>query len=119
MLPPSVEKVVSYYYLIDAGDVPNLVLLFDAECTYMRPGYPPLHGRTALQDFYMNTRVIAEGHHTVEGSVYEGDTVAVHGQFNGTLRDGSQVSTGFADFFYFNESGMIISRRTYFDVPVL
>jgi ketosteroid isomerase-like protein len=117
--PDRVEIVRSYYGLVDAGLVTELVALFDAECVYHRPGYAAIRGRSALEDFYRNVRVIVDGRHAMDLVLVDGDRVAVTGEFSGTLRDGSTTAVGFADFFTFGRDDRIRERRTYFEVPAV
>lgn len=102
-----------YYELVDAQDFPAMHDLFTDDCVYERPGYDPIEGRAAMEAFYGGTRVIAEGRHTLRDVVVEGDTVAIHGDFDGTLRDGAQAHESFADFFHYRD-GLIARRRSYF-----
>ena len=84
-----------------------------------RPGYPPMAGRAALADFYGHERVIVTGAHDVEDVVVERDRVAVRGVFAGTLKDGSSVEVGFADFIRYDAQARAVERRTYFASPAV
>ncbi|MFB6809473.1 nuclear transport factor 2 family protein [Streptomyces sp. NPDC056387] len=119
MTSPSIkeDRVRRYYELVDAGDVLGLVELFDRDAVYHRPGYQPLVGRTELERFYREERVIEEGRHTVSLLVQQGDDVAVQGSFAGRLRDGSAVELRFADFFSFSGANTFRRRDTFFFTP--
>lgn len=114
-----IESVREYYRLVDAHDVHGLVALFAPNAVYRRPGYDPLEGHAALQAFYENDRVIESGAHTVEHEVVDGDSVAVHGRFEGTLRDGSSASLRFADFYTVDADGLFATRDTFFFAPLV
>ncbi|WP_225829131.1 nuclear transport factor 2 family protein [Streptomyces naphthomycinicus] len=114
MTDSHLASVREYYARVDAGDIPGLLALFDDRAAYARPGYPVLHGTDALSAFYRETRVIAEGTHALIDMVAAGGHVAVQGRFNGRLKDGSASEVRFADFFRFNERGLIQRRDTYF-----
>ncbi|WP_168583079.1 nuclear transport factor 2 family protein [Gephyromycinifex aptenodytis] len=113
------SSVHLYYRLVDAGDVDGLVALFSPTTIYRRPGYEPLVGRDALRAFYEGARVIEEGAHDVEHTVVGADSVAVHGHFRGTLKDGSRVSLRFADFYTFDTDGLFATRDTFFFAPMV
>lgn len=110
-------RVRRYYELVDAGDIPGLVQLFSPDIEYHRPGYEPLVGRSALEDFYRGQRVIKEGRHTLTSLVVSGDNVAVQGRFAGTLHDGRYLTLRFADFFHIASGGKFSRRDTYFFQP--
>ena len=114
-----IDSVHEYHRLVDAHDVEGLVALFAPDAVYRRPGYEPLAGRAALRAFYENDRVIASGAHTVEHEVVDGDSVAVHGRFEGTLRDGSSASLRFADFYTVDAEGLFATRDTFFFAPLV
>ncbi|MGC4900444.1 nuclear transport factor 2 family protein [Micromonospora echinospora] len=62
-------RVRSYYELVDRGEVTELVQLFAQDALYLRPGYPPIRGRSELERFYREQRAIKCGHHAVESVV--------------------------------------------------
>lgn len=108
-----------YYELVDADDVPGLVALFAPECVYRRPGYEPLRGREELEGFYTGERVIAAGRHEIAAAVVDEGGVAVHGTFEGTLKDGSARSLRWADFYTFTGEGLFATRDTFFFAPLV
>ncbi|MEU2391455.1 nuclear transport factor 2 family protein [Streptomyces sp. NPDC007369] len=118
-LSADIEKVRAYYRLVDAGDIDGLTALFAPDAVYHRPGYPPLAGRTALDRFYRQERVIDRGRHTVTSVTAAAGDVAVQGDFQGELRDGSTVSLRFADFFTLSPDGLFTRRDTYFFSPLV
>jgi len=107
------STVDKYYELVDANDVEGLLALFAQHAWYERPGYDRLTGRTALQKFYSDDRVIDSGQHTILRKIVSDDAVAIEGTFAGRLKDGRHVSLGFADFFELTGE-LIQGRRTYF-----
>ncbi|MFB4421393.1 nuclear transport factor 2 family protein [Streptomyces sp. QL37] len=113
------DRIRRYYELVDVDDVPGLVNLFTEEAVYRRPGYEPLVGRTDLERFYREDRVIREGRHVVSTLLLDGDDAAVHGTFSGTLRDGREVDLRFADFFTFSEADAFCCRETFFFAPLV
>ncbi len=115
----SENTVRRYYELVDRGDVPGLVALFDPAAVYHRPGYPPLCGKEELLRFYSSQRVIKEGRHTLGTIVVTDDEIAVHGSFDGTLHNGDTVHTRFADFFRCGPEGTFTRRDTFFFVPLI
>ena len=109
-----------YYDLVDAGDVPGLVALFAENAVYDRPGYDPLRGHGDLEHFYTYVRIIQSGRHTITSLLVDGNQVAVTGQFNGVLKDGSEVKDQeFADFFKLDDRGLIVHRKTFFFTKAL
>jgi ketosteroid isomerase-like protein len=119
----SIEELQSvihrYYELVDADDVEGLIALFDAKAVYNRPGYAPLVGRAELERFYREDRVIEQGRHTLSTAVMGDGEAAVHGTFEGVLKDGRQVNLRFADFFTFSGEGVFQSRDTFFFSPMV
>ncbi|MFX0539568.1 nuclear transport factor 2 family protein [Ornithinimicrobium sp. Y1847] len=133
------ERTRHYYERVDAGDVEGVLAWFAHDAVYERPGYAPMRGRAALAAFYGGERVIADGAHLIDELVVDGDEdrVAVRGRFEGTLKDGSSVSLGFADFIVYGrdvgaaagaDTGSAtvsdapyraVERRTFFDRPAV
>ncbi|MER6463951.1 nuclear transport factor 2 family protein [Streptomyces sp. NPDC001228] len=113
---PSIKegRARRYYELVDAGDMSGLVMLFDRDAVYHRPGCEPVIGHAGLERFYREGRVIKEGRHTVSVLVLQGDDVAVQGSLAGRLRDGRAVDLRFADFFTFSEVNTFRRRDTFF-----
>ncbi|SEG89227.1 Ketosteroid isomerase-related protein [Nonomuraea solani] len=108
-----------FYRLIDGDQVTELVDLFADDLCYHRPGFAPLIGREQLRHFYEHDRPIRSGRHTLTGIVVGGATAAVHGSFTGTLRDDRPASHRFADFFSYDDDGLITRRDTFFFVPLV
>ncbi|MFI9722806.1 nuclear transport factor 2 family protein [Streptomyces sp. NPDC052396] len=119
MSPVALAKVREYYRLVDSHDIPGLVSLFADDASYHRPGYRPMRGRAALNAFYSGERVIVRGRHTIVTTVAEANRVAVNGRFEGVLKDGSEVSLEFADFFLLDEDQRFARRETYFFAPLV
>lgn len=113
------SRVKRYYELVDEGDVSGLLELFAPDAVYERPGYPPFKGRGQLEAFYSGDRVIVDGKHTLRHVVAGSDTVATHGDFAGVLKDGSEVSLRFADFFVVADDGRFSRRDTFFFSPMV
>lgn len=113
------EAVRRYYALVDAGDVEGVVACFAEEAVYHRPGYAPMVGRAALATFYGGERVIADGRHEIDDLLADGARVAVRGRFVGSLKDGSEASVGFADFWVLDADERAVTRHTYFEAPVV
>lgn len=109
----------NYYERVDAGDVQGVLDWFAEDGVYHRPGYPPMRGRAALSAFYGGERVISSGAHTVHEILVDGLAVAVRGRFEGTLKDGSTVSVGFADFVTYDRDGHAVERHSFFDTPTV
>lgn len=108
-----------YYERVDAGDVQGVLDWFAEDGVYHRPGYPPMRGRAALSAFYGGARVISSGAHTVHEILVDGLAVAVRGRFDGTLKDGSTVSVGFADFIVYDRDARAAERHSFFDTPTV
>lgn len=117
--PDVLTRTRSYYERVDAGDVEGVLDWFADDGLYHRPGYPPLRGRDALAAFYGEERVIESGVHTLHEIVVDGPAVAVRGRFEGTLKDGSTVAVGFADFVTYDRDGRAVERHTFFDTPTV
>ena len=111
--------VLDYYRAVDADDVPGLLDLFADHAVYHRPGYGPMEGKRQLEDFYRERRIIQEGRHRVTTVLCQGDTVGVHGEFEGRLTDGSTTRLRFADFFVVDADGRFAERRTFFYAPMV
>jgi steroid delta-isomerase len=112
-------RVRTYYDLVDASDITELVKLFAQDAVYRRPGYPPLRGRGELERFYREERVIKSGRHTLETVVSSPPRVAVTGSFSGTLHGGQHATLQFADFFVFGADGKFSGRDTYYFTPLV
>jgi steroid delta-isomerase len=114
-----INRVLRYYEVVDADDVPALIDLFAPDAIYHRPGYPPMHGHADLHRFYMGERVIESGRHRISSAVADGNRVAAHGDFAGTLKDGRRVELRFADFFELAPDGRFARRDTFFFSPAV
>lgn len=98
---------------IDDAAWQDLARFFHKNVVYERPGYPPIEGIDALLYFYSNTRIVAEGKHSLDGRL-RGDGKAIcWGQFSGLSKAGDVLSERFADA-YELEDGVIKKRTTYF-----
>jgi steroid Delta-isomerase len=110
-----VEALVRRYYdLIDAKDLDAVIAIFDCDAVYRRPGYPDLVGKGAIETFYRQSRRIEDGRHTLTGVVVKGRQAATEGTFRGSMRDGEEVSVGFAEFWSFTAANLAVKRTTYF-----
>ena len=110
------ESVRRYYRTVDTMGAEATVALFTEDAVYRRPGYEVIRGREALAHFYGGERVIAEGRHTLEEVLVDGEHAAVRGQFRGVLHSGAEVDVCFADFLRY-EGELIADRTTYFYEP--
>ncbi|MET9921911.1 nuclear transport factor 2 family protein [Streptomyces sp. NPDC059605] len=120
LVPGDPSTVVRRYYdLVDEGDVSGLLDLFEPTAEYHRPGYGPLVNHSELAHFYRSERVIESGRHTITKIIEQDQEVAVHGTFEGVLRNGSDVSVDFADFFSVTPRGTFSMRRTFFYAPLV
>ncbi|WP_434531474.1 nuclear transport factor 2 family protein (plasmid) [Haloarcula sp. NS06] len=108
------DAVRTYYTAIDAEEYDTVFGLFDENIVYERPGQENIRNKDALKEFYINQRPLSNGAHEISSLINEGETVAVRGTFSGIQGD-TKVSFGFADFFVFNETGLIKRRYTYTD----
>lgn len=111
------EATRRYYRAVDAGDVEGVLAWFAEDAVYHRPGYEPMRGRETLRAFYGSARLIESGSHRLDQLLVQGRSTAVRGVFTGLLKDGSHVAIGFSDFVDYDEAGLAVERRSYFDVP--
>ena len=108
-----------YYDAVDRGDNAAVLDWFSDDAVYHRPGYAPMEGRAALDQFYGGERVIESGAHRIDQLLVDGSSASVRGVFTGKLKDGSQVTVGFADFIDYDADGRAHERRSYFDRPAV
>jgi len=115
------ETIIQRYFeTVDANGIEDILLLFDENAIYDRPGYPLICGRDELRVFYSNTRKIAAGEHTISDVIVQGRKAACRGRFKGLLRDGSSIDVYFADVYSFDPlRDVIIERTTFFYVPLV
>jgi ketosteroid isomerase-like protein len=57
----------------DAGDWLTVTELFTENAVYELPGRAPVRGRKALLHYYTAHRNIAQGRHTIDGIIADGD----------------------------------------------
>ncbi len=98
---------------IDSASWSDLSRFFHEDVVYERPGYPPITGLQALLDFYSQTRIIAEGKHSLEGGLRATGQAICWGQFNGCAKNGDVLAERFADA-YELQDGLIRKRTTFF-----
>ena len=106
------------FAIVDARQWDDLVHVFHPDVVYERPGYDPLTGFAAIDDFYRNRRVIARGSHMVEGIAVEGSNGAAWGRFVGAKRDDTPVDERWADVYTFADN-KIRTRRSHFFRPAV
>ena len=106
------------FEIVDARCWDDLVLVFHPDVVYERPGYDPLSGFGAVDDFYRNRRVLARGSHIVEGIAVEGDKGAAWGRFVGAKHDDTPVDERWADVYTFDDN-KIRTRRSHFFRPAV
>lgn len=97
---------------MDSGQWEKLFSLFSDDIFYERPGHQPIIGIDNFKHFFLHVRTIKDSKHTLMSIISEGNSVAVHGRFEGYMKDGSQAEFGFADFFEFSQ-GKINNRYSY------
>lgn len=120
------RRTMDYYGFVDSGDVPGLLDWFSHDAEYRRPGYEPMRGTEELRAFYDGDRVIDSGVHQLDALIVDPTDdghVAVRGRFTGSLKDGTDVEVGFADFIDYRveqDGGLRARLRvTYFDSPAV
>ena len=113
------DRVRRYYALVDSNDVDEIVSLFSDTGVYFRPGYEPIRGHMEIDRFYRTERVIVSGRHRISSLLVDGESVAVHGEFTGTVRTGRRVNLRFADFFEMDRRGRFSRRDTFFFAPMV
>lgn len=112
-------KVEDYYALIDSGDVDGVMQCFALEAQYLRPGYRMMSGHAEIESFYRCERVIESGVHTIERIIATDFAASVFGSFKGISKSGDELQANFADVFTFDTDGLFVTRRTYFDSPLI
>ena len=116
--PDPVEQAIRHFDMIDAGDPEAMVMLFESDAVYLRPGYQPLVGRAEILRFYTALRPIREGRHTLETVIASHGQVAVRGGFSGRLKNGQPIDLRFSDFFVVSATGRFSLRETFFFAPL-
>ena len=101
------------FHAIDTASWNDLPNFFHPDIVYERPGYAPISGLDALRDFYSNTRIIAEGKHSLDGGLRDADKAICWGHFRGRSKSGDPLEERFADA-YELEDGLIRKRTTFF-----
>jgi ketosteroid isomerase-like protein len=122
LAPPTSRReaalIVQLFSVIDRREWARLDACFHPEVVYERPGYPPFEGLDRLRRFYEHERIIISGTHHLAAVVADGDQIACHGRFVGTLRDGSATDEAFADFYRVRD-GLVVYRRSFFFRPAI
>jgi ketosteroid isomerase-like protein len=101
---------------IDHQDWESLSKLLSADTIYEVSGFPRFEEKSAVMDYYENTRPIKSGIHTIESIITDGDRGVCCGHFVGVKKDGESVDLLFADEISF-ENLKIKQRRVYFCQP--
>ena len=105
------STVQDYYPKVDAGEVDWVLRLFAEDGIYQRAD-ACYEGIREITDFYENARKIT-GKHAVEEIFAQGHEVVVNGVFEGFGADGAAKKIAFADFWTFNEQGLVALRKTF------
>jgi branched-chain amino acid aminotransferase len=112
------EFIPRLFEAVDSRRWEDLKQFFSDEIVYERPGYPPLVGRTRVEKFYIEERVIVSGKHLLETVVMNGNSGACWGRFVGQHKNGAALDERFADCYTFQD-GKIRTRKSYFFRPAV
>ena len=112
------QLIQNLFKTIDDRHWTSLRQIFTDDIVYERPGYAPIEGFTAVLNFYKNVRIIADGHHELDGVVCDESFAAAWGSFQGVSRDGQPLSERFADIYSLRD-GRIWTRASYFFRPAV
>jgi ketosteroid isomerase-like protein len=114
------SKVVRMFQHIDSSEWSRLDDYFHPQIEYRRPGYQPIKGLDELHTFYELTRIVKNGHHTINSILYDPapPALCVTGSFEGVDKIGRNLSVRFCDVYEFREE-KIIRRETFFSAPVV
>jgi len=104
--------------VVDERDWDTLPTLFTESARYDRPGFEPMLGRPAIDRFYREQRDVAQGKHSILGSLTDGEETCCWGEFIGITRTGRPIDEKFCDW-YVLERGLIARRRTFFFRPAI
>ncbi|MEM7687581.1 MAG: nuclear transport factor 2 family protein [Pseudomonadota bacterium] len=105
------RKVNAYYESIDAGKTEDVISMFSASAVYDRADKSYV-GRNRIAQFYRNERKIS-GRHLVKNIWPIPSGIIAVGVFQGKSADGDAREIGFADFWLFDELGLVEKRQTY------
>lgn len=105
------NKVCQYYKHIDDNDVEWVMALFDEKAVYSRAD-SYFEGHDSIKRFFTTERKI-RGVHTLDAVWAFDDKVICTGTFNGQGKTGDNRSVRFADYWFFNNKGLVIKRETF------
>ena len=114
---PLAERALTYFRLVDDGDLLATFDLFHSDAVYRRPGQHPLEGKEALVAFYEGPRGIDRTRHDVKVIAVDGDCVVVEGRANVWWESGKESSFRFVDLFWFR-GDRIAQRHGYVDAAL-
>jgi|TARA_R100000501_G_scaffold17919_4_gene35073 ketosteroid isomerase-like protein len=109
--PDNRTVVASYYPHIDRLDLDWVLALFAADAVYERAG-AVYSGVAAISRFFREERQI-RGLHSVQRIWSDGDSAVAVGEFRGHGASGDPREVRFADFWQFNQDGLVQRRQTY------
>jgi len=105
------QKVLQYYSLVDSNSFEELFKLFSQKIIYLR-GEETISGIADFKKFYLNKRGLT-GKHLVHEAIANENQIIIKGTFAGINSNNNKITMAFADFFYFDEKGLIDKRQTY------
>jgi nuclear transport factor 2 (NTF2) superfamily protein len=105
------DLIRKYYACIDGNDIDWVVSLFCEDAVYQRAD-SRYQGKESIARFFRQDRAI-QGRHLVEALWSFDHQVICTGVFVGHGKVGDSRRVRFADFWYFNEAGLVLSRDTY------
>jgi hypothetical protein len=111
------EKIVeSYFERVNVDDIEGVAALFTGDATVRAPGFPELHGRAEIAQYY--TRLLEPFAQHVDiptRTIKQGSIAAVDVDFRATLANGGTTAFQALDVFEIAADGLIGRLMTWYD----
>jgi hypothetical protein len=112
-----VDKIIErYFQRVNVDDIEGVAAVFTSDATVRAPGFPELHGRAEIAQYY--TRLLepfAQHVDTPTRTIKQGSTAAVDVDFHATLANGGTTAFQALDVFDVAADGLIRRLTTWYD----
>jgi hypothetical protein len=112
-----VEQIIeTYFERVNVDDIEGIAAVFTSDATVRAPGFPELHGRTEIGQYYKRLLEPFAQHVDIPTrTIKQGSVAAVDVDFRATLANGGTTAFQALDVFEVDDGGLIRRLITWYD----